>query len=176
MPLTQWSKKMINIPYTLCFLTRNDHILMLKRNKSPNKGLWNGVGGHIQDGESPLACIRREIKEETGFVVGAPRFCGLLTWQGFEVPPGGLYIFSAQAPQGDPIECTEGILAWKSRDWVFSSPEVVSNIHVFGPKILYSDPPPPQIFHFQYQDGQIKHFRMDPFPSENLSRESLGNY
>jgi len=42
MPDTQYE-----IRYTLCFLTRNDHVLMLHRAKSPNKGLWNGVGGKI---------------------------------------------------------------------------------------------------------------------------------
>lgn len=69
----------------------------------------------------------------------SPRFCGLLTWEGFEISPGGLYIFTVQAPDGNPINCDEGILAWKTREWFFSSPEVVSNIHYFGLKVLQSD-------------------------------------
>lgn len=29
-------------------------------------GRWNGVGGKIRENETPDACIRREILEETG--------------------------------------------------------------------------------------------------------------
>lgn len=156
----------INIPYTLCFLTRGDDVLMLKRNKPPNQGLWNGVGGHIHSGEDPLVCIRREVEEETGFRVKSPRFCGLLTWQGFEIPPGGLYIFTAASPPGDPINCDEGILEWKPRGWVFSSPQVVSNIHYFGPQILSPQHIHPQHFHFEYADGIIQHSGVYPLPEK----------
>ena len=53
-----------NFIYTLCFLTRGDHILMLHRRRPPNQGLWNGVGGRIEVGELLLAaasarCRRR---------------------------------------------------------------------------------------------------------------------
>ncbi len=146
--------------YTLCFLTRGDHILMLHRNNPPNQGLWNGVGGRLEPGESPRACILREVREETGFVLLDAAFAGLLTWDGFEIPAGGLYLFTADAPPGEPQVCSEGQLAWKQREWVFSSPEVVSNIHIFGPLIL--DGAPPQEYHFSYQNGQISHYRFSP--------------
>jgi len=155
-----------NIAYTLCFLTRDNRILMLKRNNPPNKGLWNGVGGHLNIEEDPLNCVLREVKEETGFVIEQPRFCGLLTWEGFEIPSGGLYIFTANAPDGEPIACAEGVLEWKINTWVFSSPQVVSNIHVFGPKILQTDPPPPQRFHFQYRGGEIQWFKIFPLAQD----------
>ncbi len=146
--------------YTLCFLTRGDTILMLHRNHPPNQGLWNGVGGHLEPGESPLTCVLREVREETGYTITEADFCGLLTWEGFEAPPGGLYIFSADAPEGDPQPCPEGTLAWKPRGWVFSAPEVVSNIHVFGPLAL--DGAVPQRYHFVYHDGNIMHFEIHP--------------
>ncbi len=31
--------------HTLCFIKRNEEILMLNREYDPVKGLWNGVGG-----------------------------------------------------------------------------------------------------------------------------------
>ena len=139
--------------YTLCFIYRDDDVLMLLRNNPPNRGLWNGVGGHVEKDESPLAGCLREIQEETGFIVNSIKFRGLLTWQGYEVPAGGLYIFTAPAPQYEFIQNDEGTLAWKSRDWVLSAPEVVENIHHFGPYVFLDAIP--CIHHFSYENGNI---------------------
>lgn len=144
--------------YTLCFICRGDDILMLHRNKSPNRGLWNGVGGRIEPGESPRASILREVQEETGFRLDAVRFAGLLTWEGFEIASGGLYLFTANIyPGAEPIECNEGQLAWKPKEWVFSAPEVVSNIHRFGPVVLGNTDP--LVHHFIYREGHIIQYR-----------------
>ena len=42
--------------------------LMLYRNKKVNDinhGKWIGVGGHIEENESPEQAVKREVKEET---------------------------------------------------------------------------------------------------------------
>jgi 8-oxo-dGTP diphosphatase len=153
---------MLRLTHVLCFLTRGDRVLMLYRFKSPNRGLWNGVGGRIEAGESPLEACLREVQEETGYGLGTPRFAGLLTWRGFEIADGGLYIFTAPAPGGDPAHCEEGILEWQPRKWVFTSPTVVSNIHFFGPLVL--DGAPPQVYHFEYRDGEIARHEVKPLP------------
>lgn len=124
---------------------------MLHRRFPPNEGLWNGVGGHIEPGETPRQAVVREVKEETGYTLDYPQFAGLLTWDGFEIPPGGIAIFIAQVSHLDFITNHEGDLAWKPRDWACSAPEVVDNIHVFLPKILSGEKP--QHFHFSYKDG-----------------------
>jgi len=149
------------IRYTLCFLTRGEQVLLLHRRNPPNQGLWNGVGGHIEPGESPLASVLREVYEETGYPLRSARYAGLLTWEGFETPPGGLYLFTAPAPAGEPRECSEGVLAWKPLDWMFSSPEVVSNLHVVGPRILASQPSEPQCYHFIYSGSQYTVIKSD---------------
>jgi 8-oxo-dGTP diphosphatase len=160
--------------YTLCFLTRNssnqaaDEVLMLHRKYPPNQGLWNGVGGRLEPGESPRACILREVHEETGYRLTRATFRGILTWDGYETPAGGLYIFTAMVPvrEDQPVtwECPEGQLTWKPREWVFSSPEVVSNIPVFAPLVLGDAPP--QIYHFSYQSGKIIQHEIRPFSTE----------
>jgi 8-oxo-dGTP diphosphatase len=154
------------ISYTLCFLTRGETILMLRRLNPPNQGLWNGVGGRLESGESPRASVIREVREETGYHRDDVIFCGILTWDGFETPPGGLYIYTAAAPSGEPGLCPEGQLAWKPRDWVFSSPEVVSNIHIFGPLALNGCTP--QRYHFSYQSGRIVHYQMLPLSGDEF--------
>jgi 8-oxo-dGTP diphosphatase len=150
------------LKYTLCFLTRGDEVLMLHRRNPPNQYRWNGVGGKIHPGETPLAACLREVEEETGYVLAGARFAGLLTWSGFEVSDGGLYLFVAEAPPGEPRATPEGELQWKPRLWVFSAPEVVSNIPRFAPLIL--DGAPPQVYHFDYASGEIVSVHIEPLP------------
>ncbi len=142
---------MITPGFTLCFLLYDDQVLMIHRNFPPNQGLWNGVGGHIEPGETARQAVIREVKEETGYEIDNPHFAGLLTWDGFEIPPGGIAIFTAQVPHPNFITNHEGVLAWKPMEWACSAPEVVDNIHVFLPKILAGEHP--QHFHFSYEAG-----------------------
>ena len=143
---------MISPGFTLCFLLHGEEVLMLHRRFPPNQGLWNGVGGHIEPGETPRQAVIREVAEETGYQIEDPHFASLLTWEGFEIPPGAIAIFTARVPHKDYVTNHEGNLDWKAREWACSSPEVVDNIHVFLPPILASEAP--QHYHFRYQDGQ----------------------
>lgn len=43
--------------------------LFCRRMKDPWKGLYNFVGGKVEDGELPWDCAIRELKEETGLEV-----------------------------------------------------------------------------------------------------------
>jgi 8-oxo-dGTP diphosphatase len=162
----------MRLTYTLCFLTRGDDVLMLHRRNPPNQGKWNGVGGkiHSEKGESPLAACLREVEEETGYRLQTARFAGLLTWSGFEVEDGGLYLFVAEAPEGEPRATGEGELQWKPRAWAFSAPEVVSNIHHFAPATLRVNGAPPQVYHFDYRDGEIIHHVVKPLPEHIVWR------
>jgi len=153
--------------YTLIFLTRADQVLMLHRRNPPNQGFWNGVGGRLEAGERPLQGALREVREETGYRLPTARFAGLLTWDGHSETPGGLYIFSAPVAGYSPLRPTdnEGELAWKPRAWVFSSPDVVSNISLFAPYVL--DGAPPQDYHFAYATGdRILSWEIRPLPPD----------
>ena len=155
--------------YTLIFLTRGDDVLMLHRRNPPNQGQWNGVGGRLEPGESPLAGALREVVEETGYTLADIQFRGLLTWEGHSEIAGGLYIFTAAVPQTTPAlpRDDEGELAWKPRAWVLSSPEVVSNIPMFGPYVLGDAPA--QDYHFVYAPGdEILSWEIRPLPEKAI--------
>ena len=62
---------------TLCYLERDGCYLMLHRTKKEqdeNAGKWVGVGGKFEPGESPDACLVREVREETGLALQSWHF------------------------------------------------------------------------------------------------------
>ncbi len=48
------------------FVVRNGKLLLGKRKSSYHDGEWGVPGGHLEEGESMLACAARELVEETG--------------------------------------------------------------------------------------------------------------
>lgn len=42
--------------------------LLVRRSKSPDRGLWGFPGGHVELGETAMAAAARELLEETGVV------------------------------------------------------------------------------------------------------------
>lgn len=59
---------MKKISYNLCLVLNKDEskVLMGYRSKDPYKGLYNLLGGKIDEGETPLASAYRELEEESG--------------------------------------------------------------------------------------------------------------
>lgn len=61
---------MPSLPYkisTLVYLRDSDgRLLLMKRNKAPNEGLWSPIGGKLEmgTGESPYEAAVREVEEE----------------------------------------------------------------------------------------------------------------
>jgi 8-oxo-dGTP pyrophosphatase MutT (NUDIX family) len=59
----------------LLFICLDDNILLFKRSESEknNGGQYGCLGGGIEDGESPLTAVKREIKEEAGIEIPSPK-------------------------------------------------------------------------------------------------------
>ena len=61
----------INRYSTCCYLKRDEKYLLLFRNKKKNdynKGKWIGVGGGLENNETPDECAIREVKEDNAIV------------------------------------------------------------------------------------------------------------
>lgn len=99
---------------TLGYVRRGDAVLMLARTKAPNLGQVTAPGGKLLPGESPDACVVRELREETGLAIVAPRLRAVIT-QTAEDPAERwmLFVFFADDPGGEPRrDCPEGRLFW----------------------------------------------------------------
>lgn len=124
---------------TLCFLHRDRQLLLLHRRRSPNAGMWNGIGGKMEPGEDPFTACIREVREETGLVFTDPRLCALLV---ITIMATGdlwiIYVFSGAAPDGHLIPSEEGGLRWVDVDQI-PSLRTPADLPVILPRILKGD-------------------------------------
>lgn len=108
---------------TLCYMERENQYLMLhrvKKQKDINKDKWIGVGGKFEDKESPEDCLLREVREETGLTLTSYRFRGIITFITDRYETEYMHLYSADAWEGDMIECNEGDLEWLDQSEVFN--------------------------------------------------------
>lgn len=56
----------------VCYLVKEDKVLLGLKTQKIGKGCWNGYGGGIEEGETPRKATVREFMEETGGVVIDP--------------------------------------------------------------------------------------------------------
>ena len=105
---------------TLCYIKQNGHTLMVLRNKKPNDmhaGKWNGLGGKFEPGESPEACVVREVREESGLEIRNPKMHGLLMFPAFKGADWYVFVFMARDFSGELISNSpEGKLEWIPND------------------------------------------------------------
>ena len=68
---------------TLIYLEKAGKYLMLHRVRKKNDvnhDKWIGVGGRFEPGETAEVCARREVTEETGYVMGCINYRGIVTF------------------------------------------------------------------------------------------------
>ena len=111
---------------TLCYIRRGEEILLLHRIKKAhdeNEGKWIGVGGKLEEGESPDECLLREVREETGLRLTDWRCRGIVTFVSDRWEGEYMHLFTADGFAGTLAPCDEGELAWIPRDRIAALPQ-----------------------------------------------------
>lgn len=100
---------------TLCYIEKEDSYLMLHRVKKKNdmnQDKWLGVGGKMEERESPEECLLREVKEETGLTLKEYQYRGFITFVSKQWETEYMHLFTATEYEGEIKECDEGKLEW----------------------------------------------------------------
>lgn len=100
---------------TICYIVKDREVLMLHRIKKENDmnaNKWIGVGGKVEEGESPKECIIRETFEETGLTLKNPILKSVVTFNFAKYDNELMFVYIAKEFEGDIKECNEGVLKW----------------------------------------------------------------
>ncbi len=144
------------IPRTLVFITRDDHVLLLRG--SARKRIWankyNGIGGHIERDEDIYSAARRDVLEETGLEVENLRLVGLINIDG-DAPTGiMLFVFAADSRSGEPIPSDEGTLEWIERDHI-TQVDLVEDLPIILPRAIHHPIGASPFFaHYRYNEQE----------------------
>jgi len=129
------------IPRVLVFLTRGDEVLLLRG--APDKKLWagkyNGLGGHIEPGETPHQAAIREVEEEAGLTVEVLALRAVIHVTLNPAPGVLFFVFTGAAPSGELRPSSEGAPVWVARSDVANLP-LVEDLPELLPRVLESGP------------------------------------
>jgi 8-oxo-dGTP diphosphatase len=144
------------IPRALIFATREGSVLLLKG--APTKRIWanlyNGVGGHIEQGEGALEGAHREFLEETGLPLISPWLAAIITINTGTNPGIGMYVFRGEAGEGEFNPSQEGALEWIPVTEIHTLP-LVEDLPILLPKVLeLSHGDQPLFAHYYYDRDQ----------------------
>lgn len=161
------------VPRTLCFVTHNDCVLLLKG--APDKPIWanryNGLGGHIERSEDVYTSALREICEEAGWEArNVQNLClrGIVNVDAGDPQTGiMLFIFTAQVRRPEVRPSREGTLEWipftqlANYDLVEDIPVLLSRLLSTSQSASGSDDAPVFFAHYAYdeQDQLVINFR-----------------
>jgi 8-oxo-dGTP diphosphatase len=147
---------------TLIFVYRDSKVLLLKG--APHKRLWanryNGIGGHIDQGESVIDSALRELQEEAGLTqITDLRLRGIITIDPNTISGILIFLFTASTQQSAVQASDEGTPEWI--DWRTLPPiSMVEDLPVLLEKLESLQPSDPPFYaHYSYDESGVLSIR-----------------
>lgn len=131
-----------NYVVIMLFNKECNKILLVKRNKKPYKNCWNGIGGKIEEDETPLDAAKRECMEETNILLSNPRLLVTYVYPEINIMNSNtkLNVIYDFVEEINVVDNEEGHYEWKDIDFVMDiyNKEIagLSNLNQFVKEIL----------------------------------------
>lgn len=102
-------------PRTMCFVFNGSDVLLLKGNETKDwNGIYDPIGGHIEEGEGVLENAIKEIKEESGLDVTDVQLRGIVHVNNFFGKNVMMFVCSARSHHRAVTGSIEGLPEWVS--------------------------------------------------------------
>jgi len=150
------------VPRVLVFLSCGDELLLMRRadDRPIFPGLYNGLGGHVERGESVLAAAHRELNEESGLQGIDLWLCAVVAIDTGDADAGiVMWVFRGEATGEATKESGEGTLEWVSKERIAALP-LVEDIPYLLPRVLSIRPGDSPLWGF-YDYGDEGKLRMN---------------
>lgn len=99
----------------MCMICDGTKVLVQDR-KDPQ---WPGIafpGGHVEKGEAFTDAVIREVQEETGLTISAPRLCGIKDWTNDDGTRYMVLFYKTDRFSGTLKASDEGAVYWVQLD------------------------------------------------------------
>ncbi|MBE5795496.1 MAG: 8-oxo-dGTP diphosphatase [Clostridiales bacterium] len=105
----------------MCMITDGTRVLVQNR-VDPDWSGYTFPGGHVEAGESFTDAVIREVQEETGLTIEAPRLCGIKDWPEDDGSRYIVLLYRADRFTGTLTSSGEGEVSWVELDELRSLP------------------------------------------------------
>lgn len=127
------------------------NVLVQDKKNHPTWHGWNFPGGHVEMGEYVTPSVIREMQEETGLTIQAPRLCGIKEFH--RMKDGKRYIvflYTAEKFSGELKSSSEGDIFWYPLSELSSSDKLIDGFGEMLP--AFTDDNISEIFYDRHGD------------------------
>jgi 8-oxo-dGTP diphosphatase len=114
--MTNWATWQPRQRVNLCFIVRDEKILLIRKKRGFGAGKINGPGGKVDPSETPLQAALRETYEELGIKPLGAKQHGELHFQFRDGYSLHCAVFLARDFEGEPRETDEAVPLWTPLD------------------------------------------------------------
>ena len=101
-------------------LDTSGRVMLGRRAEEPDAGRWDALGGFLDEGEDPIAGLRRELLEEAGVEIEVGRYVGTFVDRyGDDSDATSVLnlVWEARITQGEPVPADDvSEVGWFARD------------------------------------------------------------